>query len=668
MSSMVRLSPPMIAALCLLGTAAPIAAEPVVQPLPQDVGGPEARAWDTARASLVARQPGRMAQAIRVWEQITANPRLSFSDYSTFLLTYPGMPDEEKVRGYAEAQLAREYIDADRLISFFDRFPPVTNPARAQYAIALAGKQRSEALETARAAWRGGPMSDIAEVTLLSLFGQQLTQADHDARMNALLWERDSDAGARQIVRTSLDKRDTFMARLAASQGEDPVRTGLTVGPNAESDPGYIYNRVRQLRKDGRRSEAVRLMADHPPLARLPHDQTAWVTEMLTVARLAGPTDAAKIAATVDQAFAPGEDISLREYRLRDDYTSLMWLGGTKALWQLGDGIQAAPLFYRYGAAAQTPQTRSKGFYWAALASQRGGDGPGAQRYHEMAAEYPDRFYGMLSLDRLGRQMPDFSETPEVEPTMEQRAAFMQRPIARAVREVAREAPWRVGIRFYREISDQAETVEDHLLVAELARELGRRDLSVIVGEAAAAHGLKEFHEIAFPTLVAPAGTDWTMVHAISRQESQFAENAISHAGARGLMQLMPGTAREQAGKLGVRYLSASLIEDPAYNVRLGNGYFRRMLDYYSGSYPLAVAAYNAGPGNVNKWLRANGDPRTGSMGWVEWIERIPIYETKNYVQRVLENAVVYEAMHPDKATHRHAHTIDGFLTTNLDG
>ena len=127
-------------------------------------------------------------------------------------------------------------------------------------------------------------------------------------------------------------------------------------------------------------------------------------------------------------------------------------------------------------------------------------------------------------------------------------------------------------------------------------------------------------------------------------------------------MQLMPGTAREQAGKMGMQYMSASLIDSPSYNIQLGNGYFARMMDYYGGSYPLAVAAYNAGAGNVNKWLRANGDPRTGGIDWVTWIEKIPFYETKNYVQRVIENAAVYEQLYPENARTGRPRTAADFL------
>jgi soluble lytic murein transglycosylase len=180
----------------------------------------------------------------------------------------------------------------------------------------------------------------------------------------------------------------------------------------------------------------------------------------------------------------------------------------------------------------------------------------------------------------------------------------------------------------------------------------------VILGQSAHADGFEEFGQISFPLIPTPPGTNWTMVHALSRQESQFAQNALSHAGASGLMQLMPGTAREQAGKMGLAYDQSALVSDPTYNIRLGDGYFGRMMDYYGGATPLAVAAYNAGPGNVNKWIRANGDPRTGSIDWIDWMEQIPIYETKNYVQRVLENAVVYETMYPARSDYNGANKL----------
>jgi soluble lytic murein transglycosylase len=597
-----------------------------------------------------------MAQAVAQWQQLTASKSYGFGDYSNFLLYYPGFPDADKLQSYAEDRLRVEGVAYDRVVAFFDKYPPVSNFARARYAVALMAARPAAAFDVARAAWRGGEMDPGAESSILAAYGSRLTQDDQDARMDALLWDRDADGAARQMARVSPAKAAVFQARLAILQGGD----GYTVAPAAMNDPGYLYNRSRELRAEGNAPAAVALLANHPPLTSLPADQTAWVTELLTVARLGSSADAVKIASTIDQAFAPGTKISDQPYKLRDDYTSLMWLGATKA-WQLGNAAAAAPLFYRYGYAAKTSPTRSKGLFWAGLAAQSAGDRANGQRYLQIAAEYPDRYYGQLARERLGQPLA-FQPPPTATPTPQERAAFQSKPLTQAVTEVARDAPWSVGIKFYREIAEQANSLTDHVLVAQLARDIGRRDLAVILSNAADADGFSGFTSIGYPTLNPPAGTNWTMVHAITRQESQFANNAISYAGARGLMQLMPGTAREQAGKNGVEYLSASLVNDPAYNIRLGNGYFKRMLNYYGGSYPLAVAAYNAGPGNVNKWLRQNGDPRTGAIRWIDWIERIPVYQTKDYVQRVLENAVVYETLHPEKAPGGRPRSLSQFL------
>ncbi len=174
MSSMLRLPFIAFALLPALSASAPLSAQ-------------DAANWDRARASLVASQPGQMAYAVNRWEQLSTSSRLSFGEYSGFLLSYPGFPQEEKLRGYAEAALEREYTDSARLVAYFDRFPPLTNPARAQYALALSSQRRPEAWDQARAAWRGGKMSSTAEATLNSVYASRFTPDDHDARMDALL-------------------------------------------------------------------------------------------------------------------------------------------------------------------------------------------------------------------------------------------------------------------------------------------------------------------------------------------------------------------------------------------------------------------------------------------------------------------------------------------------
>jgi len=635
----------------ILAVSTAIISAPACAQVPSNSGSTYSAAdWDNARQQMIASSPTRMAQVVDRWQFLTSNDRMGFAAYADFITANPGFPRESTLQLRAEKALDNEPIGAERLVAFFDRFKPITNSARARYALALASQRRPDALQTAREAWRGGEMSGPSTAYLEGLFGSQFTQADHDARMDALLWQGEEEQARRQIARVTPGKRDLFMARMAYMRGQSPETAGLKVPADAARDPGFQYNRTRHLRKTRQGSAAVNYLASRPAFDRLPFDAENFLIEMLKLAKTGNARQAQQIAAKADDLFEENVDIRTKSYRIRDDYTSLMWLGGTEALWKLGDASGAAPLFYHYGSAAQTPQTRSKGFYWAGLAAQKAGDIAGANRYYEMAAAYPDRFYGMLALDRLGQPMPALDVPLPQEASSTPTSNLIASPLAQAVREVSRNAPWRTGIQFYRAIAREADTPAEHAMVASLAREIGRRDLAVNVHDAAGADGVRSFTRFGHPTLQTPPGTNWTFVHAIARQESQFAGNAISHAGARGLMQLMPGTAREQAGKLGMSYMRANLIDSPSYNIRLGDAYFDRMLTYYGGAYPLAIAAYNAGPGNVNKWLRRNGDPRNGGIDWVTWMERIPIYETKNYVQRVLENAVNYEHLYPEKA------------------
>jgi soluble lytic murein transglycosylase len=621
-----------------------------------------------ARERNAAQHDMRMHQAIDRWKMLTGNSQMSFDSYAGFLLSYPDFPQEATLRGYAEAALERESPAPRVVTSFFERYPPLTNRGKAHYALSLAAMNAPGARDRAVEAWRGGPMSEANESAILYNYGTSLTPADHDARMNALLWEGEIGAAQHQIGRVSPASRSLFMERLNIRQGNAPNSLGAPLGPDADRDPGYTYDKAQYWRRTGNIGGSIRMLASRPPSSRPVFDAELWVKELLLAAKGAGSDQAVQIAASIDDAFEPGTDVSDLSFRLRDDYTSLMWLGGTKALWTLRQPLRAAPLFYRYGAAAKTPATRSKGFYWAGRASAQANDMAAANRYFEMAADYPDHFYGQLSLERLGRPIPNLATMPTEMPTRDERAAFEAQPLTHAVREVARDFDWRTTVRFFRQIAEEAQTEAEYVMVIDLAREIGRRDLAVIAGSSAHTAGHKNFHMLGFPQIPTPPGANWTMVHAITRQESQFAENAISHAGARGLMQLMPGTAREQAGKLGLSYRPSDLINNPTYNIQLGNGYFARMMDYYGGSFPLAVGAYNAGPGNVNKFLRANGDPRTGSIDWIEWIERIPIYETKNYIQKVLENAVTYEHLYPEKTYRRGDQPLSRFLGKRTPG
>ncbi len=602
---------------------------------------------------LVARQPTAISAAIARWEVLQANREMSFADYAGFVLAYPDFPRSDILQLRAEAALENEAPSQAELLRYFDTHPPLTNPGRARYALALAGAQRPEAFDQARIAWRGGAMSDPVELYLSGIYGAQFTPGDHAARMDALLWQGKADAAARQAVNLPEADRPLALARLALLRGAAPESAGLSVPAGAEADPGYVFNRVKHLRSTGQSAEAARVFASRPNFARPALDPEAFVGDLLGLAKASGARDAVRVASRTDDLFAPGTDVSLTSFTLRDRYTDLMWLGGTKALWELGDGNAAAPLFQRYGDAAKTPLTKAKGYYWAGRAARQAGNGADAQRYFEMAARWPDYYYGQLALSALGRSMPSFAPLPQPAMAASARAEFEARPLVKAIRALAvGRRDWRTERRFFEALGDEANTPDEILMAGMLAREVGMDELAVVLGMKAGENGLSGFERIGFPTVSTPSFVnDWTMVHAISRQESEFDRTRVSHAGAKGVMQLMPGTAREQAGKLGINYMAANLTEAPQYNIQLGDAYFARMMNYYGGAYPLAVGAYNAGPGRVNQWLKLNGDPRRGEIDWVTWVEKIPAnFETRYYIMRVIGNAVTYSHMYPGEA------------------
>ena len=615
-----------------------------------------------------------IAGTIGTWKRLNQSSGYSFADYASFLLAHPGWPGETSLRRMAEGALADGASNATLAVQYFRRFPPQSAVGHLRYAEALAATgQRADANAEARQAWRRGVLPAVDEAKLLGGFSAAVTPADHDERMDRLLWADATASAQRQLALTSPARRALFEARLAMrTSAPDASVRAAQVEAFGLTDAGFLADRATWLRGNGASPTARTLLANRQPLLVPPSDVEEWYEVLLTHARAAAADRqydlAYRIASKVDDAVPAGVDVSALPYGERDDYTSLVWLAGRAALHDLNRPADAVGMFERYAAGSESPWTRAKGFYWAGLAAERAGQKAAADGWYARAAGLSDQYYGQLALERLGRPLTPPSRVARAV-TPAERNAFYGREVVRAVQYLGQSGLHEDQTAFVRQIANAAESDTDHILAAELAASIGRPDLGVMVGRSALRNGLSDYVATGYPSVTVPASAsdDWTIVHAIARQESQFDRAAVSHAGARGLMQLMPGTAREQSGKLGLAYNRDALTTDTNYNITLGSSYIRRMLSYYGGNYPLAVAAYNAGPGNVNKWLAANGDPRQG-VDVVKWVEDIPIYETRNYVQRVLENAVVYDLLHPDKARSRGPANLSWYLGKNRPG
>lgn len=636
--------------------------------------------WERVRDTLATPVPTdvQVSSAVSEWRRLNQSDTLSFLEYASFLSANPGYPGEERMRKIAEQAINPLSFSPSQVLSFFARYPPLTNTGWARYAIALSASGRAGdpalAVDAARKAWRGGALNPDDEARLLNLFGRSFGQGDHDMRMDALLWANVTSGADRQIAYVSPARRAVFEARLALKRKmPDAAMKMLQADMAGATDAGYLADKAMWLRDSGNSWAARELLAKRASIAVPPTDAEKWYEALLTNVRGAANDRqwpiAYAIASRVDDAYTPGTDIRDRPIGERDDYTSLVWLAGTAAYYELKRPQDAAEMFRRYAEAARSPQTVSKGYYWAGRAAQEAGNASIASSYLERAGTYADQFYGQLALERLGRNLPVPAASAPIQVTEADRTAFYNRGVVKAVRMLGQQGYWQDQSKFLRAIANGASSPADAILAGELSKSIGRPDLSVMAGRRIGSIGLLSYSEASFPRISVPSGhqANWTMIHAIARQESQFDRQAVSHAGARGLMQLMPGTARETAGKIGMSYDPASL-NDPSYNIQLGSTYFQSMLRYYGGSYPLAVAAYNAGPGNVNKWIAANGDPRMPGADIVRWIENIPIYETKNYVQRVLENAVVYDLMNPQQAKFPAKAPLSRYLGKNQPG
>jgi soluble lytic murein transglycosylase len=637
--------------------------------------GSEQREWYRARLGIAGSFPPStmpvtdpIAEAVLRWSRLRQSDNYVFSEYASFLMAYPGWPGELGFRRAAEKRINPDSFSPAEVAAFFDRFPPLSGTAQLRYAEALSALGRTDAAHAAaRTAWVSGALLPSDEGRLLGRF--TFTPDEQDERMERLLWNRATAAAVRQVGLTSPARRPMYEARLALQQrSADASDRSYALGAAAQRDAGFIADRARWLKDTGQWAAARAYLANPRTLERAPFDAEKWLELLLENARGAAADKrwdiAWNIARQIDDAFPPATIVRDRSLGERDDYTSLAWLAGTIALQQLNRPADAVGMFERYARAAKTPQTQTKGFYWAGRAALSAGDSAASSRFFAEAAASPDQFYGQLAGERLGRPA-----VPPADPAVrviapEVRTAFEDSSVVRAARMLGELGAWQDQSQFLRTIASSAKSDADHVLAADLSRAIGRPDLGVMVARNARNTGVSDFVPSGFPTMAVPATAQpyWTMVHAISRQESQFDRQIVSHAGARGLMQLMPGTARETAGKMGLSYDFSRLTSDPQYNIMLGSSFFARLLDQYGGNHVLAVAAYNAGPGNVRKWLTANGDPRMPGVDVIDWIEAIPFTETRGYVQRVLENAVVYDAMNPGRARMAATNRLSSYL------
>jgi soluble lytic murein transglycosylase len=529
------------------------------------------------------------------------------------------------------------------VLRHFTRSAPRTIQGAQRFAEALSRQGRApQAAPMLREAWRSAPPADApAEAAFAERHAQILTADDHWRRFDRLVWDNQAGAASRLVPRLDANRRAAAEARLALRGDREPD------GAARIRDLGVLYERARLLRRRDRDAEAAAIWASAEPLQAGISAEAAraiWAErQILTrkLLRLGDPQAAYRVSANHGQA-QPGEPRQEAEF-----------LAGLIALRRLDNAAGAQRHFTRVAEGSASVITRARSAYWEGLALAAMGRETEARARFQAAAGFPVAYYGQLASLALGetpRQLAariNATALPHPAPDIAQ--LFGARELARAAVTLADLGQSDRARMFLLRLEDLSPDATDRWLIARLATVIGRPDHAVWVARRAGADGvvlIEDGWPAPFP--MPRDGAEPALVNAITRQESNFDLSAVSSANARGPMQLLPATAQSVARRLGIPHTTAMLTTDPAHNMRLGSAYIADRISRYAGALPLAAAAYNAGAARVDEWLVTYGDPRLPSGPDArEWIELIPFAETRNYVQRVIENTVVYRARDP---------------------
>ena len=525
-------------------------------------------------------------------------------------------------RNLERAQL-REIKDPAALTdAFFGRRPETQEGIAALARAHLAIGQLASARALIAPYWRKTPLEAPGEAALIAEFGSLLTPADHRGRMEAMLYRGRHRAAARVAEMAGAQALQAAWSE-AARKGPKAAKL-LDAVPAELRQDGYHFARALHLRKTGKLAGAA--------------------AELAMVQRAADPAELADERHVLARALLnAGEaqrayDIARAETAPGSDGAENAFLAGWIALRFLKTPEKAQAEFSKLAAMATTPQTLSRAHYWLGRTEEAAGKASAASSYAK-AARQGAVFYGQLAAARLGQ-----THGPTTQPIADagDAARFAGREMVQVITRLEAAGLQGLAAQFYRRLAETLDSPGEVALLMQLAEKRGDHHQGLLVAKAAARRGLA-IGGLAHPVGAIP-GEGSVLAYAVARQESEFNAGAVSPAGARGLLQLLPGTAAEMARKTGQAFSRERLTSDPGYNAALGSAYLETLKSRFGGSYVLAFAGYNAGPGRASQWVKEFGDPRGRDLdGVVDWIEQIPFAETRNYVQRVMENFQAYK-------------------------
>ena len=557
--------------------------------------------------------------------------------YRAFISANPSWPSQTFLRRRLEAALWDDRRDDATVWSWFENESPIS--AKGKFSLArvmIARGDRANAERLVRDAWRNDAMGEETENIALDLFGALITPGDHKARMDRFLYGSEHDIALRAAKRLDSGEVALAKARIATYHKSPNSRALLEAVPyELHNDPGYIFSKIQVLRREEKFTEAAQLMMSAPRDPNRLYNVDEWWIERRLLARKMIDIGENRTAYLIARdAALPSRDI----YKTEQEFTA-----GWIALRFLGDPATAAQHFARIGVGSANPTTLARAGYWQGRAAEAAGRTQEARAAYAAAAEQSTSYYGQLARAKLGLPQLALNGPPSA------RGRGVERlEIVRAVQLLFELGESEIAVPIFADMGENGDA--DALVgLGEVAARYGDARGMLLLGKAALNRGLP-FDYYAYPVTGVPPfrsigpEVEPSVIYAIARQESAFNPAVVSPAQAYGLMQVTPEAGRYVCKKYGTSFDLTRMKTDTVYNAALGAAELGGLLDDYRGSYIMTFAAYNAGRGSVKKWIERYGDPRDPRIDAVDWVELIPFSETRNYVQRIIENLQVYRA------------------------
>lgn len=563
----------------------------------------------------------------------------NFKRYAAFLTANPDWPSAALLRRRAEARLWQEKSDA-ATVHAFTMDQPTTAKGKFALARALIAEGDSDrAARLVREAWRSEELSERSEEDSYEAFHDLLRPEDHRARMDKRLGAKDYAAARRAARRLGDDALAIVKACAAVNGKADKAKDYLDdVSADARRDLGYVLCRVQwNLQKD-HIDDAAEAILTAAPDTMAAQDTDAWWRERRLLARKLLDQGKPETAYDVVRAAAvPAMEV----YRV--DYH---FMCGWIALRYLDDPRTAMAHFAAIDEGSANPIALSRAHYWRGRAAEAMGATADARMSYKAAARYSTAYYGQLARARLGLEGIELRAPSPVLAAADTAAADERVRAAEMLYGIGERD---VVLYYAEDFAKESTDVAALEALGELARRRNDARVMLEIGKSALARGLALDH-YAFPTIgipehkqVAPA-IETSVIYSVARTESSFDQRDKSSANAVGLMQVTPEAGRDTAKRFGLIYDWDRMVSDPVYNTQMGAAELSALLSEYRGNQIMTFAGYNAGRGRVREWVQARGDPRDPKVDPVDWVERIPLSETRNYVQRVMENVQVYRA------------------------